>query len=302
MTPRRWPRLPAGVTICEWGYDDWHPFDVRCAALAAADVPFWVAPGTSSWLSLLGRLTNARTNCRDAVEAGVAHGASGFLLTDWGDQGHLQQPIVSEPALAYGAAVSWCLGANADLDLGEALSTHVFDDPTGRLADAVVSLGDAHRLVTPQFPNLATIVMNLYYPQLRVGSGLTAGLTVEELDLVDQRLEEARRSAELSRPGCTDGAQLVAETVFSVDLVALLVRDARWRLHGDGTLGSVAEPVRRGLAEDLGGLIDRYRALWLDRNRPGGLDDSVAWLENLRSAYGTGRPDPTWGGLSTAAS
>ena len=80
-----------------------------------------MAPGTSSWLSILGRTTNARTTCRRAAEAAIAHGAAGYLNTDWGDQGHLQQPVVSEPALAYGAAVSWCLEANADLDLGAAL-------------------------------------------------------------------------------------------------------------------------------------------------------------------------------------
>ena len=37
--------LPDGVTVCEWGYDDWYPFDERCAVLAEAGVPFWVAPG-----------------------------------------------------------------------------------------------------------------------------------------------------------------------------------------------------------------------------------------------------------------
>ncbi len=58
-------RLPDGVTVCEWGYDDWYPFDERCAALAEAGRHFWVAPGTSSWLSILGRLTNARNTCRE---------------------------------------------------------------------------------------------------------------------------------------------------------------------------------------------------------------------------------------------
>ncbi len=100
---------------------------------------------------------------------------SGYLNTDWGDMGHLQQSVISEPGLAYGAAVSWCLAANGDLDLGAALSTHVFGDPTGALADAVLALGDAHLLVTPQFPNMSALVMNLYYPQLPVGRGLTAG-------------------------------------------------------------------------------------------------------------------------------
>ena len=41
----------------------------------------------------------------------------GFLNTDWGDHGHLQQLPISDPGFAYGAAVSWCLEANADIDL-----------------------------------------------------------------------------------------------------------------------------------------------------------------------------------------
>lgn len=292
-------RLPDGVTVCEWGYDDGHPFDERCADLAGAGVPFWVAPGTSSWLSIVGRATNARATCRRAAAAGLARGATGYLNTDWGDQGHLQQAVVSEPALAYGAAVSWCLETNADLDLAAALSTHVFADPTGRLAEAVLALGDAHRLVTPQFPNLSALTSNLYYPQLPVGRSLTAGLTADELDGVTGCLDEARRSALGARPERADGGLLVDETVFGADLVGLLVRDARARLLVDGRIESVPAPARAGLARELDALVDRYRRLWLARNRPGGLPDSLAWLENLRSAYSTGRTDPAWAGLGT---
>lgn len=289
--------LPAGVTVCEWGYDDWHPYDERCAALAAAGVPFWVAPGTSSWSSIVGRATNARNTCRSAAAAALDHGAAGYLNTDWGDQGHLQQWLVSEPALAYGAAVSWCLESNADLNLAAALSVHVFDDPTGELAEAVLGLGDLHRLVTPQFPNMSAIVMHLYYPQLPVGRGLTEGLTLGELDALDEGLEQARRQVAAARPQRADAALLIDEAVFSIDLVSLLVRDARARLSGDGYIGTVPQTVRTALAHDLTALMARYRDLWLARNRPGGLPDSLAWLENLRSAYETGRPDPTWGGL-----
>ena len=52
-------QVPAGVTVCEWGYDAEYPFDERTALLADAGIPFWVAPGTSSWLSIAGRITNA---------------------------------------------------------------------------------------------------------------------------------------------------------------------------------------------------------------------------------------------------
>jgi hypothetical protein len=294
-------RLPSGVTVCEWGYDDWHPFEERCAALAVAGVPFWVAPGTSSWMSILGRVTNARNTCERAAAAALAHGAVGYLNTDWGDLGHLQQPVISEPGFAYGAAVSWCLESNADLDLAAALSTHVFHDPTGGMAAAVLSLGDAHRLVTPQFPNMSTLVMNLYYPQLPVGRGLTKGLTAAELPEVERCLEQARTAVSGSKPDRSDAQRLRDEVTFGIDLVNLLLRDARARLEVDGFLESVPTHVRASLGTDLDALTERYRSLWLANNRPGGLEDSVHWLANLRHAYSTGRPDPEWGGIQVPA-
>jgi hypothetical protein len=290
-------RLPAGVTVCEWGYDDWYPFDERTALLADAGVPFWVAPGTSSWLSLVGRVTNAVDTCRAAARAALANGATGYLNTDWGDQGHLQQLPISDPGFAYGAAVSWCGDTNADLDLADALSVHAYDDATGELAHALLVLGDLHRVVTPQFPNLSTIVTPLYYPQLRVGQGLTAGLTPDELDVVDARLAEARDAVDRSRSRRADADLLVEELRFSVDLVALIARDARARLVGDGTIGSVPSARRQTFARDIAALRERYRERWRARNRGGGLVDSVAWLDNLHRAYETGEPDPSWAGL-----
>jgi hypothetical protein len=58
----------------------------------------------------------------------------------------------------------------------------------------------------------------------------------------------------------------------------------------------VPADARNVFAAELEGLMDRYRRLWLARNRPGGLDDSLSWLLNLRAAYASGKPDPTWGG------
>ncbi|GAC1380830.1 MAG: hypothetical protein NVSMB4_09590 [Acidimicrobiales bacterium] len=290
-------QVPHGITVCEWGYDRSFPFDERASVLADLGVPFWVAPGTSSWLTIVGRVTNSVATCRQAAAAAIRHGGAGFLNTDWGDQGHLQQLPISDPGLAYGAAVSWCLEANAGIDLTAALSAHCYADPTGGLADALLVLGDLSLAVTPQIPNMSALVLHLYYPQLQVGRGLTKGITVGELDEVGRRLGDARTSLSRSRPARTDGGLLIDELRWSIDLVTLLIRDARSRLEGDGNLSSVPEQIRHGLAAELAGLIDRYRDLWAFRNRPGGLADSVAWLDNLGSAYATGRPDPTWAGV-----
>jgi hexosaminidase len=288
--------LPGGVTVCEWGYEDWHPFAARASTLAAAERPFWVCPGTSSWLSILGRVTNAVGNCAAAADAAQAHGGSGLLVTDWGDMGHLQYLPVSEPALAYAAAVSWCLETNRDLDLRAALDVHVFDDPAGEIGGAVMALGDLHREVTPQFFNLSTLVTHLYFPQLQLDRGFTAGITGGELARVEERLADAAATLDRSHPRRPDGALALDELRNAAALVSLQCRDGRARLEADGWLASVPESRREGFAAALAPLIDTHRNLWLARNRAGGLDDSCAWLENLRRAYLTGVTDRRWGG------
>jgi len=289
-------KVPDGVTVCEWGYDADYPFDERVARLARAGLPFWVAPGTSAWLSIGGRLTNAVENCRNAVAAALDHGGLGVLNTDWGDRGHLQQWPISDPGFAFGAAVSWCLASNRELDLAAALSVHAFDDPTGGLAAALLTIGDAHRAVTPQIPNHSILAMHLYFPQIRIGRGITKGVTDAELGTVARRLADARADATRARSGRDDRELLIDEVLWTIDVLELLTDDARARLAGDSTLGSVPQARRDDFAKRLAALTDQHREIWLARNRPGGLVDSVAWLDNLLVAYQTGRPAPTWGG------
>jgi hypothetical protein len=289
-------KVPAGVTVCEWGYDAEYPFDERTALLAGAGKPFWVAPGTSAWLSIGGRLTNCVENCRNAARAALDHGGLGFLNTDWGDRGHLQQWPVSDPGFAYGAAVSWCLDANRDLDLADALSAHAYDDRTGGIANALLTIGDAYTEITPQVPNHSILAMHLYFPQVRVGRGISRGMTDAELDAVASRLATARADALRAESGRDDGALLVDEVLWTVDVLELLVDDARARLGAENTLTSVSQSERDELARRVEPLRDRYRALWLARNRPGGLRDSLTWIDHLRDAYETGAPDPAWAG------
>jgi hexosaminidase len=294
--PDRLDGVPAGVTVCEWGYDAGHPWDTRLRALADAGLPRWVAPGTSSWLTIIGRTTNMRADITEAVDAGERHDATGFLNTDWGDNGHLQYPPVSDPGLAFGAAMAWCASSNRDLDLGAALSAHCYDDPSGTLGAVVVELGDVHRRLTPQMFNVATMVLPLYYPQLDVGRGPLRGATIDEYEAIDAQLDAlvARLPAVESRRA--DAALLEAELRNAIALVRVLTADARARLRGDGSLAGVDAATRSGLRKALGPVVVEHERLWLARNRPGGLPDSVAWLSNLAHCYGSGTTDRAWSG------
>jgi hypothetical protein len=120
-------------------------------------------------------------------------------------------------------------------------------------------------------------------------------MTVEDLQGAAAWLEAAVERLGRSRPRRPDGELVKDELRTAASLVALLCRDGQARLAEDGWLSSVAESVRHQLASDLQPIIDHHRELWLARNRPGGLEDSVAWLEHLLDCYESGVTDNAWG-------
>src|SRR5262249_15605314 len=156
-----------------------------------------------------------------------------------------------------------------------------FDDPTGLLANALLTIGDAYQEITPQIPNHSILAMHLYFPQIRVGRGISRGITNAELDAVAARLASARADVRRAQPRRNDAALLEEEVLWTIDMLELLIDDARARLANENTLASVPASERTAFAQRLESLTDRYRALWLARNRPGGLSDSLKWLDNL---------------------
>src|SRR5262249_19781298 len=128
------------------------------------------------------------------------------------------------------------------------------------------------------------------------GRGISRGMTRGELDAVAARLASARADVSRAQPRRDDRALLVDEVLWTIDMLELLVDDAHARLDGENTLASVPRAQRDALARRLESLRDRYGTLWLARSRPGGLPDSITWIDNLAAAYDTGRPDSSWGG------
>jgi hypothetical protein len=272
--------LPEGVTVCEWGYEADHPWGDRLARLADAGVPRWVCPGTSSWDSLLGRTTNMLGNVGGAVDAALADGGvAAMLVTDWGDWGHLQYLPVSWPGFAWAAAQSWCRATNRDLDLGRALD-HCCGEATGDgWGAAMLALGDAHLGWGRQVPNIAACFLQLWMSQLPIGRVAP--------DAVDAVLDAMVAAQALGDVG--------PELRTSIELSGILLDDARARLDtDDAQLASVPAATRAPLAERVDAVIDAHRRHWASRNRPGGLEESTAWLVRLRDGYRTGVVTPEW--------
>jgi hypothetical protein len=303
------PELPGDVIALEWGYQADHPFAENAERLAAADNPFYVCPGTSSWNTIAGRTDNAVANIWNAVESGLAAGAIGFLNTDWGDNGNWQHLPVSYLGLAYGAAVSWAAQANRDIALADALDLHAFHDAAGVMGRLVYDLGNVY-----QVPGIITRNSSVLHHMFLRGPASEepiAGLTVDDvartetyLDEVQERLsavrlegasgelisDEFRNAVGLLRHACHLGTarrRAVGSRVSEVPERSLWTHHHRGELpaHVTAEIAVMPSGTRKALVLEFEPLAEEYRRLWLVRNRPGGLEDSASRWDGLLGAY-----------------
>jgi hypothetical protein len=250
--------LPRDVIPLVWGYEAAHPFASQCAQFAEAGLPFFVCPGTATWNSILGRVDVALANLDNAAENGLACGARGYLITAWGDNGHWQPYAADLLPLAAGAARAWCRQSNRDADLIGALDAHVFRDEARVLGRLARELGAVYRELDHPIAN-ASVLFRLI--SQRDISDLQSAIPAARMRAARARLDAL--GAELSRARCgRDDAALIR---------------AEW----EAAIALAQCGLARGLGErpNWRAAIDAYRAQWLARNRPGGLDDSVATLE-----------------------
>ena len=265
------------VTALTAGFAD------RARVLIDSGTPFWVAPGTSTWLSLVGRLDNAVENLEDAAEVGREHGSGGYLITAWGDHGMYDPPVMSYGPVLYGGAVSWGLDANRGLDISGVLNARVFDDETGRIGAVLTSVGGvAARLDAPML-NASPL-----FRVLLDGEALALEQYPAPDALEDARttLQRALDDLEAARPASADAELVRAEirqavrlALFAVDLLASRI------LTSAPTSSARAEA--RLLLDRLDELLASQRQAWLLSSRPGGLDDSIARLSPLRRSLAT---------------
>ncbi len=286
--PELIPELPKDIIALEWGYEADHPFADHGKKFAESGIPFYVCPGTSSWNTLVGRTDNAVKNLLNAAENGKANGAIGYLVTDWGDGGHWQFLPVSYVGFAYGAAVSWCPETNRDLNIPQALDIHLFQDHAGVMGRLAWDLGNAYQQTGVTIGN-----NTLFYSLLQHKIDGDFKGTVYE-NMKKENLEETlayvdKVMANLSQADmhCPDADLLIREFNMGAELVKLSCKIGLARIEAGGVgTENLPTEVKNSLATELEVLLPEYRQIWLERNRSGGLKDSVAKFGPLLTALG----------------
>ncbi|HEX2619165.1 MAG TPA: family 20 glycosylhydrolase, partial [Phototrophicaceae bacterium] len=275
--PELVPELPKDMVAMEWGYEGTHDFDGHCKLFADAGVPFYVCPGSSSWNALVGRTANMIENNANAAINGMKHGAIGYLNTDWGDNGHWQPLSVSYAGFAVGAAFSWCYTSNQGLDLPTILDTFVFRDRAGHMGQLVYDLGNVYKITGQEHINgqvLATTLqrtpeeLDKYFNLVSSWGGEEPNVDPETLRQAVEQVNEILSTLNLTEMQLLDSSIIRSEFRLAGDL---LLYSAYRLMHLQGAKDWSEERLATERAE----LKARQHEVWLLRNRPGGLEDSL---------------------------
>ena len=240
-------RLPKDAIALDWGYEGNHPFAAECAAFKKAGLDFYVCPGTSAWRSLGGRVENMRENLEAAERAGRLCGAKGYLVTDWGDEGHWQPLAASLPGIILGGAFAASGAKAAKMDLERELNA-VMDAPLGGTLLRLGTLYLRGGAIRANCSELFNILLNDH------GYSRHPGLTQAVLDDISGVAHGCRIAAER----WADRNDWAKEIVYMANLI-----DCACHRRDEGRLRA---------------LRDEHGRIWRLRSREGGRVDSLAKL------------------------
>ena len=284
-------RLPRrNICALNWGYEANHPFEKEAPQFEHAGIPFYVCPGTSTWMTLIGRLDNAEANLENAARTGLKHGAKGFLITDWGDGGHPQPLAVSYFPYAIGAGLAWCRQSFRRDAVKPMLARDVFENAT--IADAAERLAYAHLKVGHPAFNCTPIGAALAAPPPAMGEmwcpgGLKYYARINSKNLAATLGEIEAQVAKIARakPDQTKAASLRKELLLAGRMAAESCRYMIWQQAISREKTARANAIAKRGIKKLQKLERDFLEYWPTRNKatPAHCDSFLRWrMEDYR--------------------
>ena len=262
------------IIALNWGYEANHPFTKEAAQFAKAKIPFYVCPGTSTWQTLIGKHDNALANLRAAAKAGKKFGAIGFLNTDWGDGGHPQPLAVSWPMFAAGAALAWNSKDFDESKLVPVLSRDVFEDATGKVAEAGFRLGFAHRKLSVKALNETPLGTVIAAPKpedrelfCRDGLKWFAKIPAKKIQVTLKEIEKQRKILTRTKPKSDSGKILARELDLAARMAAESCKFMLWQQLVVVANESAAKALAKRRIRELRKLEKDFNAYWPLRNK-----------------------------------
>ena len=225
-------------------------------------------------------------NLLNAAVNGKKYGAIGYLNTNWGDHGHWQPLSVCYPSYAYGAGLSWAVEKNKDVDLPALLDRHVYHDQANVIGKLVYDMGNAYKVPGVEVLNASIIFHILLSPKANFGSGNFSKLTKEKLQQTLDYIDKVMAPVEKSSMNVSDSKLVKEEMICAANILRHACRLGLAKIDSpDKKIDGIPKAKRAALASELEGIVVEFKRLWLIRNRPGGLKDSISKFEKILNYY-----------------
>lgn len=272
--------MPKDLIYIDWGYDYDYPFFEHAKKLHQAAYPFLLAPGTSSWNSFASRLKDMYTTTANACQAITMYHGLGLIQTDWGDFGHLQYLPFSYPGLVYAGMASWGYIEPESFDMTYYMNIYLLDEELSIL-DAIHQLAKLSLLESEYLHNQTMLFSTFQF----VDPDPTHPIQLKQHVLFSE--VQKRLLTEESKAKIKTVLQSVKNQVeHFTSTSALEVKQTILFLEVALNVNDKIKNQTPFTIEDISAiddLIENHKHLWLERNRPGGLNQSLSRLYGLKS-------------------
>lgn len=254
-------KLPEGIICLNWGYLP-KQRDAETRILKEAGATQYVCPAARAWNCWICDLAGGFENIVRMCSYARKYGAVGVLNTDWGDYGHINQPVFSIPGLIYGAVFSWGDAGLEFEELNRQISILEFGDPSGRLMGLLSSVNECSVF---GWANVVRFVDNtrkgapqdLILEKFREEDMTRVPERNEQLSGLERELYRISRTMDSSRRGLMGCIYVALSAIRIWNEVGLYLAGIY-----NGLLYLENEKSGMELAAELESCLYHYKALW----------------------------------------
>jgi hexosaminidase len=175
---------------------------------------------------------------------------------------------------------------NKDIDIKRALNEHIFKDKNAIAGKLVYDLGNTYLVPQTEIHNASIIAKLLYEPDIDLTKNIYSSLNKENLLNTIDYIENVMAPLDKAHIKTDDADQIKSELICASKILKHGCRLGIARLETPNKIiQEIPHSKKQILARELKQIIPEFKMLWLVRNRPGGLEDSLNAFSRLLDYY-----------------
>ncbi|MCM8759956.1 MAG: hypothetical protein NC906_09335, partial [Candidatus Omnitrophica bacterium] len=179
----------------------------------------------------------------------------------------------------FGAGVSWCCRTNLDMSIEKTIGLFAFDDPSFNAGYLAYELGDVSTATGIYTSNASPLFIALR--ESLTAPDIVLWIRSQGVERAIQQIEKAM--THMKKMKIKNNERILIQDEFENAARLLKHACSKTKMILDYHTKGI-KPSRnqlKKLVADAKEIIDEHKRLWLKRNRPGGLEESVQLLEKF---------------------